>query len=493
MAQYIREITLIRENVTNTIKHLTKETAIYGVGNVITRLITFLLLPILTNLLSPKEYGQITLIYVFLGFMNIIYHYGLDIAFMRNYSKLPSNNEKKQLFSTSFWLGVLTSAFLSILLIFSSQHIASFILGNHIYSHLFKLCAMILFLDSISHVPFGLLRLQGNASYFVIIKLLNVLITLICNIYFVALEGLGLYGVFISVAIASACTTLCVFSTSLKFIGFKFQRKLVKSLLKFGLPFLPAGLASIAMESLDRYLLAILTNADTVGVYSVGYKLGIFMLLLTNAFHYAWQPFFLRAGNQLESKVLFSKIFNYFLVVSTFVWIGITLFLPEIINIRIGGYWLIGPAFHAAKIIVPIILLAYLFQGVYFNFLPGIYFKNKTHYIPIIIGFGALINLVVNLILIPRYGMLGAAYATLIGHSTIAIITFFVSRKMFLIPYNWAKVLRLIISLSFALLPAYLFNFITIGRILSLIFFGIGIIIFQVVSIQEIKKVFIKK
>ena len=102
--------------MTNTIKHLTKETAIYGVGNVITRLITFLLLPILTNLLSPKEYGQITLIYVFLGFMNIIYHYGLDIAFMRNYSKLPSNNEKKQLFSTSFWLGVLTSAFLSILL-----------------------------------------------------------------------------------------------------------------------------------------------------------------------------------------------------------------------------------------------------------------------------------------------------------------------------------------------------------------------------------------
>ena len=476
----------------NTIKKLTQETLIYGVGNVITRLVTFLLLPLLTNLLSPKEYGQIALIYVFLGFMNIIYHYGLDAAFMRYYSSLENNDDKKPLFSTSLWLGVLTSTFLSIFLIFSAPQISSFLLGETSYAHLFRLCAIILFLDSISHVPFALLRLQGRASYFVLIKLFNVLITLLCNIYFVVFKDCGLDGVFISVTIASAFTTFSVLFASLKNIRFKFQNNIVKSLLRFGLPFLPAGLSSIAMESLDRYLLSILINADIVGIYSVGYKLGIFMLLVTTAFQYAWQPFFLRSVNQPESKELFAKIFNYFMAVTAFVWILITLFLPEIINFKIGEFWLIGPEFHEAQTIVPIILMAYLFQGAYLNFLPGIYFKEKTYYIPIIIGLGALVNLVVNLILIPVYGIFGAAFATLIGHGTIAIITFFISRKMFSVPYDWLKILWLITSLFLALLLVYFLNFTVTGRVLGLILFGLGIVIFRVVSIQEIKSLLIK-
>ena len=476
----------------NTIKKLTQETLIYGVGNVITRLVTFLLLPLLTNLLSPREYGQITLIYVFLGFMNIIYHYGLDAAFMRYYSSVESNDDKKPLFSTSLWLGVLTSTFFSILLIFSAPQISSFLLGEIIYAHLFRFCAIILFLDSISHVPFALLRLQGRANYFVLIKLFNVLITLLCNIYFVVYKDCGLDGVFISVTIASAFTTFSVLLTSLRYIRFKFKNKIVKSLLRFGLPFLPAGLSTIAMESLDRYLLSVLTNADTVGIYSVGYKLGIFMLLITTAFQYAWQPFFLKSGNHPESKALFATIFNYFMVVTTFAWLLITLFLPEIINFKIGKFWLIGPEFHEAKTIVPIILMAYLFQGAYLNFLPGIYFKEKTHYIPLITGVGALVNLVINLILIPVYGMFGAAFATLIGHGTIAIVTFFVARRMFPVPYDWLKILRLTTSLFFTLLSAYLLNFTIMGRVLGLILFGLGLIIFRVIYIKEIKNILIK-
>ena len=307
-----------------------------------------------------------------------------------------------------------------------------------------------------------------------------------------AYKDCGLDGVFISVTIASAFTTFSVLLTSLRYIRFKFKNKIVKSLLRFGLPFLPAGLSTIAMESLDRYLLSVLTNADTVGIYSVGYKLGIFMLLITTAFQYAWQPFFLKSGNHPESKDLFATIFNYFMVVTTFAWLLITLFLPEIINFKIGKFWLIGPEFHEAKTIVPIILMAYLFQGAYLNFLPGIYFKEKTHYIPLITGVGALVNLVINLILIPVYGMFGAAFATLIGHGTIAIVTFFVARRMFPVPYDWLKILRLTTSLFFTLLSAYLLNFTIMGRVLGLILFGLGLIIFRVIYIKEINNILIK-
>ena len=166
---------------------------------------------------------------------------------------------------------------------------------------------------------------------------------------------------FISVTIASAFTTFSVLFASLKNIRFKFQNKIVKSLLRFGLPFLPAGLSTIAMESLDRYLLSVLTNADTVGIYSVGYKLGIFMLLITTAFQYAWQPFFLKSGNHPESKDLFATIFNYFMVVTTFAWLLITLFLPEIINFKKANNKFFRLTFQEKYLISPLNLLLLYF------------------------------------------------------------------------------------------------------------------------------------
>ena len=289
------------------------------------------------------------------------------------------------------------------------------------------MAAGILLLDAISHVPFAHLRLEGRATLFVSIKLMNVITTLGMNIYLVVMKGMGLDGIFLSVAAASAVTTFSVLSATAGSLQFAFNSSSVSSLLKFGLPFLPAGLASIAMESIDRYILASLTDAATVGIYTAGYKLGIFMLLITTAFQYAWQPFFLKAGNNPESKTLFARVFSYFMVIALFVWTVITLFISEIVRLNVAGVSLIGPAFVGAQSIVPIILMAYVFQGAYLNFLPGIYFEEKTKYIAVITGLSAAVNIGVNFALIPIYGIAGAAYATLAGHGTMAVTTYFTS------------------------------------------------------------------
>ncbi len=187
--------------MTPPLRQLTRQTLVYGAGNVLTRLVTFLLLPLFTNVLTPGEYGLATLLYVFLGFMNIVYHYGLDTAFMRYYNEADGPDAQRSLFSTALWLSLGTSCVLSFLILLGSSGLSSLLLGGGQYTHLFKLAAGILLLDAISHVPFALLRLEGRATLFVSIKLMNVITTLGMNIYLVVMKGMGLDGIFLSVGL----------------------------------------------------------------------------------------------------------------------------------------------------------------------------------------------------------------------------------------------------------------------------------------------------
>lgn len=475
--------------MTSQIKRLTRQTLIYGTGNVLTRFITFLLLPLYTHVLSPDEYGLVTLVYVFLGFMNIVYHYGLDAAFMRQYSEAKDDDEKRQLFSTAVWLSVGSSGLLSLIILSLSKPIAFSLLADSHYSHLFRLAAGILFLDALGHIPFASLRMQEKAGVFISIKLLNVITTLGLNIYFVAILHRGITGIFMSVFIASVVTTISVFFLSLLSLRPAFSFSLAKGYLKFGLPFVPAGLASIAMEMIDRYILAGLKDAATVGIYSAGYKLGIFMLLLTTAFHYAWQPFFLKMGKRKESRPLFARVYTYFLLASVFVWIVLSAFIHEIIRLRIAGYSIIGPSFYGAESIVPVILLAYIFQGAYLNFLPGIYFEKKTFYIPIITGSGAAVNIILNFILIPIYDMMGAALATVGGYMTMSVMTFFISRKLFAVPYEWGKIVRIILSAVASLAVILYFGETAPVKLIGVSIFIIGILAFRIVSPERRKRI----
>ncbi|MEE9166460.1 MAG: oligosaccharide flippase family protein [Candidatus Neomarinimicrobiota bacterium] len=475
--------------MTSQIRRLARQTFVYGAGNVLTRLITFLLLPLYTHVLSPREYGLATLVYVFLGFMNIIYHYGLDAAFMKRYSDAKENEEQRRLFSTAVWLSAGTSGVLSLLILSVSRSLASAVLVDSGYGHLFRLAAGILFLDALAHVPFAFLRIREKAGAFISIKLINVFTTLGLNIYLVAILHRGITGIFISVFVASVVTTLSVFVLSIFSLRPTFSSPVAKAYLKFGLPFMPAGLASIAMEMIDRYILAHLKDSATVGIYSAGYKLGIFMLLLTTAFHYAWQPFFLKMGKGEQSRPLFAKVFSYFILASTFVWILLSAFIHEIVRLRVAGYSIIGPSFYEAEAIVPLILLAYIFQGAYLNFLPGIYFEKKTFYIPIITGGGAVINVGLNFVLIPPFGMMGAAAATIAGYFAMSIITFFVAKRLYPVPYEWRKIVRIALPAGASMAVILFLGESIPFKLIGISIFIIGILAFRVVSTDERKKV----
>jgi len=427
-----------------SIRSLTKQTLIYGIGTILARFVTFLLLPLYTNVLSPEDYGLTSLVFAFLGFMNIIYNYGLDSALMRYYSKEKTREEKRTILSTAVILSTVTSLIFTVIIYLLSNSLSIKLLSKGEYQILIKYASFILFFDCLARLPFAYLRLKERAFTFMAIKIANVIVVFSLNIYLVAIAGKGINGIFISNLITSALTTFVAFIFLLRELKPAFSTAYATSLVLFGLPFVPAGLATVTMEMLNRYIIGHLMDLNAVGIFSAGFKLGIFMLLITTAFYYAWQPFFLKAGKKESSKSLFSRVLTYFTLTMMTVWLVLTVFIREIVNFHIGDIYLVGKEYQSCVEIVPYILLGYVFYGINLVFLPGIYFEKKTQFIAYNTIISALVNVLFNFVLIPIIGIIGSAVASMLGYLTLAICSYSVSQKLFRVEYEYKRIALLI-------------------------------------------------
>jgi len=473
--------------MTTSIRSLTKQTLVYGVGTILTRLVTFLLLPVYTNVLSPADYGLAVLVFVFMAFMNHIYNYGLDSALMRHSGEDPAPQHKASVLSTAIWLALGTSFVFSGIIYLLNNPLSKVLLSSADYAQLIKLTAWILFFDCISRVPFALLRLEEKPGFFMGIRLVNVVITLGLNIYFVVYLKTGIIGIFQSNVIASCLTALILFTTIISKIKIVFSGHIAKDLAFFGLPFVPMGLATAAMEMLNRYIVEHFMGLEAVGIFSAGYKLGIFMLLISTAFFYAWQPFFIKAGKKESSRVLFSRVLTYFILVALSFWVLLTVFMHEIINFHIGGVYLIGSKFQGCEPMVPFILLGYVFYGINQVFLPGIYFEKKTRYMAYIAFLAAGANVLSNFLLIPRLGLIGSAISSLIGYIILAGFTFQVSQRLFRVSYELRRIATLFIIALAAGVPTHFLQISLIVRIIILIAFSLLLKLFGFFKKEELK------
>jgi O-antigen/teichoic acid export membrane protein len=218
-------------------------------------------------------------------------------------------------------------------------------------------------------------------------------------------------------------------------------------MLKFGLPFLPAGFAVMLVQVIDVPILEKLTDLKTVGIYKANYKLGIFMMLFVNMFQFAWQPFFLQNAKEPNAKEMFSKILTYFTLVGSIILVALSLFITDIAQLRIAGFSLLGAQYWAGLQIVPIILLAYLINGMYSVFSAGIYIEEKSIYVPLLTGAGALVNVAANFLLIPVLGIIGAALATLASYLVIAAGYYFVTQKFYNVKYELNRIGHIFIAI----------------------------------------------
>ena len=212
-------------------------------------------------------------------------------------------------------------------------------------------------------------------------------------------------------------------------------------MLLFAIPYIPAGLANMVNELIDRYIIKWMIDEEAVGIYSAGYKLGISMLIVTMAFKFAWQPFFLGKAKEENSYKTFSEIGTWFIVVSLFVVLTTILFIKEFIQFEIFGVTFLGNKYWHSISIVPIVQMAYVFLGIFTIQLAGIYIHKKTKWIPIITGSAAIINIISNIILIYYFGWQGAAWATLIGYIFMVVFQYYIVKKFYPLRWEWGKII----------------------------------------------------
>ena len=435
-----------------SLKTLGKETLIYGFGHIMARAVTFLLLPLYTHVFTPKEYGAISLAYAFIGFSLILYKYGMDTALIK-YAVQKVGQDREKHITVILISQFITGIFFSIILYNFRIYLAPYVLGINRPDWIVYL-SIILFLDSLWSLPLIILRSENKSIPYISYSLFNVIVTMVLNIYFVIKMNYGVKGVFISNIISSLLVLVFSLNIIFKNLSIKsFDREIFKKIIRFGIPFLPAGFFTMIMELSDRYILNIMVGIEDVGIYSAGKKLGMLGLTVVMGFNMGWTPYFLKRGQLKGAKEEFSYIATVFLGFLGYICSLVILWIPEIIRFSFFGKTIIGSEFWGCEPIVNLILLGYFFFGCYLVQLPGVYIKKITAWVPIFRIIGAVTVILVSLLLIPFYGIIGAAYAIISAFFFMTISIYIKLKNIYLIPYNWKGFLFPLVFLIFLQYP----------------------------------------
>jgi O-antigen/teichoic acid export membrane protein len=427
--------------VIGELKALSRETLIYGLSTVMGRLLNFFLLPLYTHALSPADYGIVATLFSYLAFLNVLYGYGISFAFMRYY-KTEEQFGGVEVFSTAFWSVLITSFVFSAFLFGKSSWISR--VAAIADRRLILISIGILSFDALALTPFARLRMNHRPGLYAGLKIVNIASNIILSYIFLVTLKKGVEGVFWAGLISSVLTFVLILPFSWSELRLRFSREIWIRLLRFGLPLLPAGLSAMMVQVIDRPILKFMTNDWTVGVYQANYRLGIFMMMVVNMFDSAWRPFFLQRAKNPNARNLFARILTYFALIAALIFLGITFLIAYLVMPPVfGGKSLIPSAYWAGLSLVPIVTLGYLFDGIYINFLAPVTLAEKSEYVAYAAALGALVNIGTNLLWIPRWGMRGAAFATLAAYASMALFLYFLGRKLYPIAYEWERLLHL--------------------------------------------------
>lgn len=433
--------------MSNPLKKLASQTVIYGLGNVLPRFISYLFTFILTYIFKePAALAPNAVFFGYISFMNIIFTYGMETAFFNFVNK---SEDKARVYSTALISLLVSSAGLSVLLMLFSGSIADLIKepghGNFVIW-----CVLIIATDAVTAIPFARLRLTNSAKRFAVIKFLNMVVNLSGNVFYFIIckrafehgddsffahlynPEVGIGYAFLAQLIANL-VSIALLSKEFRGFDYVFDKALWKKMFFYALPLLVLGLAGMINETFDRIILKYLLPDDIadndVGVYSNCYKIAMLMAIFTQAFKYAAEPFFFNNARDKNSQKLTAVVMKYYILFCLFLFLGTMMNLP----------WLqgaISQKYRAGLAVVPILLMANLCVGVYWNL--SIWYKltGQTKFGAYITVFGALITLAINFMFIPTYSYMACAWATFFSYSSMMVISYVLGQKYYPIKYN---------------------------------------------------------
>ncbi len=464
-------------------------------------MISFLLVPIYTDVMAPGKYGEVTLIFSWFAIFNVFLAYGMETAFFRFYKE--SENRKKVV-STSLLSIMGSTALLVLIGVFFKEKLS---LALNIDLPFMNYVLGILALDALAIIPFAWLRANEKPMRYAIVKILNVSLNLGLTLFFLILlpkmaegtsEGflVSFYKpdyeipyILIANLFASGVTLLLMIRVYIR-RPYVFDKDLWKRMVRYAMPVMVAGIAFTINEVFDRYLLSELLPVDIakseMGKYSACYKLALFMTLFATAFRMGIEPFFFSHSDTKHPQKAYAQITNYFVVMGSVILLTVAVFADVL-----KRFLVLNEAYWDAMPIVPLIVLASFFLGIYHNLSVWYKVTDRTKFGAYISMIGAVLTIIVNLIFIPYFGYMASAVATLLAYGTMMLLSFYFGRMYYPIPYNFRKIIfYLVVSILFSAISFYIFDRnLFVGIPLLLLFLGL---VYKL-EFQNLKKLYLNR
>jgi O-antigen/teichoic acid export membrane protein len=429
-----------RRSAAQHIAHLFRGLAIYGVGDVATSIISLLLLPIFIRYLSPEEYGVITMLLSIEAVTKVAFRWGVDTAFMRLYYDCANERARQRLASTVFlFLAAANGSILMVALLLSNW-LSAHLLGSAHQSALIGLTLTNTFVAGFFFIPFQVLRINGRAREFISLNIARSMGTVAARLLLVVWAGLGVLGIVLADVLVTTILAAAMIRHFVPLIRPVFSKPVLREILGFGLPRVPHSVAHQIIGFADRYFLKFYQGLSDVGVYSIGATFGLALKLFLSAFEAAWTPLFLGVMHETGARRIYATLSTYVVAALVLLVTGLCALAPDVVHL------MTTPRYYAAAGVTPWIALGVTCQGFYLVGSIGLIIAKRTKFYPVATGLAAVVSLAANLFLIPRFGILGAAWANLLAYATLAVVTSTFSWRVYPIPYEWGRLLRIALA-----------------------------------------------
>ena len=422
VVQAIEEPQVVNFEIRKAVRH----GMVYGIGNVLTKALGFLMLPFYTHYLNPTDYGILEILDLVISLFGMFLNMGMTAALVRCYASAESAKEKRKVVGTAFLFVVATGAITFCAALRSIKPVSALLFGPGVPSMYLLLSFSSFILAYIANLPRTYLLAKEASATFTIIDFSTVFVQLTLNVIFIAVMKIGLLGIVLSSLFVVAIQVVLLSGWLLRRVGINFSYARLKELIHFGLPLVFSNLALFTLNFSDRFFLQHLRSLDEVGIYAVGYKFGFMMnFVLVQPFYIMWQSRMYPIHAQPNHAKTFRQIFVLYSMLLLFCGLALSMFSAEVVQVMADR------KFSASYRVIPVVTLAYMFYGIGYYVQLGMFLTSKTKLIGVISSAAILMNLLLNYVLISHYGMMGAAWATFVSFFAIAVGSYWGSQRVF--------------------------------------------------------------
>lgn len=420
------------------VRRISRQLVAYGTADVMVMAVNFLLLPVYTRVLSPREYGALALLLVCEAVLKVVNRWGIDASFLRFYYDYPTEEQRKTLAGTAAGFITLSNGAVVVLLLAAAAPINRLMFGSLEFAAAYRLLVLNNFAGAFLFLPLNLLRIQERSRLFASLTFLRSFGTVLLRLILVIGLGYGVVGIVLADVIVTVMLLAALARTMRGMLAWRFSSTMLRDLLAYGLPHVPHGLFNQTMSMADRFVLGMYMPLREVGLYLIGSTVAGVLKLFPVAFEAAWMPFAFDSLRRSDAPMLFARLGTYAFTVLAFLTVTLAGFAPPAMAL------LLPAAYRPVAPLVPLLVVAMAVQSLTWFMVTSLNIAKQTKLYPLITAIGAGASVAANLLLIPPLGMRGAAIALFSSQTLTAAVTAYFAQRAYRIPYEGARLSKVV-------------------------------------------------